>query len=229
MSNLQDHPGTPPPPSPSNSSSTTPPSESPKPRFQRQKMLARKTVASGALRKVLNERLKASQVKESPAQNSDSTSETESFQSATEGDVHGSFDFEKTQEFHTEVSSSVIEKLETRFVLIGPIRDVKLAETSRSGERLEESGMKSGGSGSGEAAEELVHLSKRRDEPVSSTEETLADLLKKIGVSYDPKKRKATTPKAPIVSKPSKERKTPSPKPTASSMPKGRATRSRVK
>nr|XP_009761592.1 PREDICTED: uncharacterized protein LOC104213746 [Nicotiana sylvestris] len=180
----QDHPGTPHPPSPSNSSSTTPPNESPKPRFRRQKMLARKTVASGALRK---------------------------------GDGHGSSDSEKTQEFPTEVSSSVIENLETRVVLVGPIRDVKLAETSRSGgkkkskkekeregaygeerenrkgavlaicgvaqERLEESGMKLGGSGSGEAAEGLVHLSKRRDEPVSSTEETLADLLIKIGAT----------------------------------------------
>ncbi|XP_070022752.1 protein pxr1-like [Nicotiana sylvestris] len=89
--------------------------------------------------------------------------------------------------------------------------------------------MKSGGSGSGEAAEGLVHLSKRRDEPISSTEETLADLLRNIGTSYNPKKRKATTPKAPNVPKSSKKRKTSSPKSTASSMPKGRATRSRVK
>ncbi|XP_070020001.1 protein pxr1-like [Nicotiana sylvestris] len=262
MSNPQDHPGSPPPPSPSNSSSSTPPSESPKPRFRRQKILARKTVASGALRKVLNERLKASQVKKSPAPNSNSNSEFESFQSATEGEGHGSSDSEKTQEFPTVVSSSVIENLETRFVLVGPIRDVKLAETSRSeGKKKSEKEkerevhvvkrgewerisscymwgctrevrrgwMKSGGSGSGEAAEGLVHLSKRRDEPVSSTEETLADLLRKIGTSYDSKKRKATTPKAPNVPKPSKKRKTSSPKPTASLMPKGRDTRSRVK
>nr|XP_016433973.1 PREDICTED: serine/arginine repetitive matrix protein 1-like [Nicotiana tabacum] len=228
MSNPQDHPGSPPPPSPSNSSSSTPPSESPKPRFRRQKILARKTVASGALRKVLNERLKASQVKKSPAPNSDSNSEFESFQSATEGEGHGSSDSEKTQEFPTVVSSSVIENLETRFVLVGPIRDVKLAETSRS-EEVRRGWMKSGGSGSGEAAEGLVHLSKRRDEPVSSTKETLADILRKIGTSYDSKKRKATTPKAPNVPKPSKKRKTSSPKPTASLMPKGRDTRSRVK
>nr|XP_016472425.1 PREDICTED: nucleolin-like [Nicotiana tabacum] len=197
-------------------------------------MLARKTVASGALRKVLNERLKAIQVKESLAPNSDSSSESESFQSATEGEGHGSSNSEKTQEFPTEVSTSVVENFETRFVLVGPIRDVKLAETSRSGrkkkskkekeregacgeerrngrgailaicgvaqERLEESGMKSRGSGSGEAAE-----------------------------GYDPKKRKATTPKAPNVPKLSKKIKTSSPKPAASSLPKGRATRSMVK
>nr|XP_016483774.1 PREDICTED: uncharacterized protein LOC107804407 [Nicotiana tabacum] len=85
-----DHPDSPPPPSPSNSSSSTPPSKSPKPRFQRQKMLARKIVASEALRKVLNKRLKASQVKESLSLKSDSSSESESFQSVTEGDGHGS-------------------------------------------------------------------------------------------------------------------------------------------
>ncbi|XP_070015303.1 uncharacterized protein [Nicotiana sylvestris] len=176
------------------------------------------------------------------------SSESESFQSATEGEGHGSSDSEKTQEFPTELD---------------PIRDVKLAKTSRSRgkkksekekervgacgeergngkgatlaicgvaqERLEESDMKSGGSGYGEDAEGLVHLSKRRDGPVSSTKETLADLLRKTRTIYEPKKRKATTPKAPNVAKPSKKRKTSSPKPTISSMPKGRATRSRVK
>nr|XP_016456198.1 PREDICTED: proteoglycan 4-like [Nicotiana tabacum] len=202
MSNPQDHPITPPPPFSSNSSSSTPPSVSPKPRFRRQKMLARKTVASGDLRKVLNERLKASQVKESPALKSHSSFESEYFQSATERDRDGSSDSEKTQESPSEVSSSVVENLETRFVLVGPIRDVELPEMSRSGD---ESGMKSRGSGSGEAAEGLV------------------------GASYDPKKRKATTPKAPNVPKPSKKRKASSPTPTASSMPRGRATRRRVK
>ncbi|XP_070010295.1 protein gar2-like [Nicotiana sylvestris] len=263
MSNPRDHLGTPPPPSPSNSSSSTPHNVSPKPRFRRQKMLARKTITSGALRKVLNERLKASQVKESPAPKSDSSSESESFQSATEGDGHGSSDYEKTQESPSEVSSSVVENLETRFVLVGPIRDVELPEMSRSGgkkksekekerngacgeergkgkgavlaicgvaqDRLDESGMKSGGSDSGEATEGLVHLSKQRDELVSSTEETLADLLKKVGASYDPKKRNATTQKTPNVPKPSKKRKASSAKPTTYSVPRGRATRSRVK
>ncbi|XP_070001986.1 uncharacterized protein [Nicotiana sylvestris] len=196
MFNPQDHLGTPPPPSPSNASSTTPPSESPKPRFRRQKMLARKTVASGALRKVLKERFKASQVKEIPAQNSDSSSETESFQSATEGDGHGSSDFEKTQEFPIEKS----EKEKEREGACGEERgNGKGAALDICGV-AQENDMKSGGSGSSEAAEGLIHLSKRRDEPVSSTEETLADLLKKVGASYDPKK-----------------------------LPRGRATRSRVK
>nr|XP_016432934.1 PREDICTED: uncharacterized protein DDB_G0284459-like [Nicotiana tabacum] len=152
MSNPQDYPDTLPPPSLSNSSSSTPPSVSPKPRFRRQKMLARKTVASGALRKVLIERLKASQVKESPAPKSDSSSEFESFQSGTEGNGHGSSDSEKTQESPSEV-----------------------------------------------------------------------------GASYDPKKCKATTPKSSNVPKPSKKRKASSPTHTASSVPSGRATKSRVK
>ncbi|XP_070002697.1 sister chromatid cohesion protein PDS5 homolog C-like [Nicotiana sylvestris] len=96
-------------------------------------------------------------------------------------------------------------------------------------DRLDKSGMKLWGSGSREAAEGLVHLSNQRDEPFLSTKETLADLLKKVGASYDPKKRKATTPKAPNVPKASKKRKTSSPTTTASSVPRGRATRSRVK
>ncbi|XP_070025656.1 uncharacterized protein [Nicotiana sylvestris] len=231
MSNPQDHPGSPPLPSSSNSSSSTPPSESPKPRFRRQKMLARKTVAYGALRKVLNERLKASQVKESPTPNFDSSSESESFQSMTEGEGHGSSDSEKTQEFPTEVQRSLKKK--KREGACGKERGngkgVVLVICGVAQERLEESGMKSGGSRFGEAAKGLVHLSKRRDELVSSTEETLADLLRNIETSYDTKKRKATTPKAPNVPKPSKKRKPSFPKPTASSMPKGRATRTRVK
>ncbi|XP_070016966.1 uncharacterized protein [Nicotiana sylvestris] len=169
MSNPQENPGTPPPLSPSNSSSSTPPSVSPKPRLQRQKMLAR-TIVSGALRKALNERLKASQMKESQAPNYDSSSESESYQSATEGEGHGSSDSEKTQESPTE-----------------------------------------------------------RDEPISSNEETLADLLKKVGASYDSKKYRTPTTKAPNVPKPSKKRKASSPTLTASSVPRGRATRSRVK
>ncbi|XP_019256348.1 PREDICTED: ena/VASP-like protein [Nicotiana attenuata] len=125
MTNPQDNPGTPPPPTPSNSSTSPPPSTSPKPRLRRVKMLAQNTVASGALSKKLNEKLKASQVHDS-----DSTSDFDSYKSA---------------------------------------------------KIVEESGKKSGGSGSGEAAEGLVNLSVQGDEPGSSTEETLADLLKKVG------------------------------------------------
>ncbi|XP_070004845.1 uncharacterized protein [Nicotiana sylvestris] len=243
MTNPQDNPGTLPPVSPLNTSASTPPSETPKPRFRRQKMLARKTVASIALKKVLNEKFKVSQRKESPTQESDSSSEFEAFISTSEGEEHRSSNTAKIQETPGEVSScgvlsTVVENVKNRFVLVGPVKDVKGAESSRSRVKkkekeregasgIEEGGNKSGGSGSREAAEGLVHLSKQQDEPGSSVEETLADLLKRVGASYDPKKRKASTQKAPTASKPTKKSKMSSPKPTVPSVPKGRATRSR--
>ncbi|XP_070030128.1 uncharacterized protein [Nicotiana sylvestris] len=261
MTNPQDNPGIPPPVSPSNTSSSTPPSEIPKPRFHRQKMLTRKTVASGALRKVLNEKLKASQRKESPTQESDSRSESEAFISASKGEEHGSSDTDKIQKNPGEVSycvvfSTVVQNVENRFVLVRPVKDVKglnlvKVEVKRKKKReggasgdergnrkervldicggVEKGGNKSGGSGSGEAAEGLVHLIKQQDEPGSSAEETLADLLKRVGASYDPKKRKASTQKASTASKPTKKSKMSSPKPIVPLVPKGRATRSRVK
>ncbi|XP_070009752.1 uncharacterized protein [Nicotiana sylvestris] len=246
MTNPQDNPGTPPPVFTSNTSSSTPPSETPKPRFRRQKMLARKTVASGVLRKVLNEKLKASHRKESPTQEYESSSKSEAFISASEGEEHRSYDTAKIQETPGEVSScvvlyTVVENVENRFFLVGPIKEVKGDESSRSGGKkkekerggasgderrngkekvlaicrgVEESGNKSGGSGSGEAAEGFVHLSKQQDELGSFVEETLADLLKRVGASYDPKKHKASTQKAPTASKPTKKSKMLSPKPT---------------
>ncbi|XP_070004877.1 intracellular protein transport protein USO1-like [Nicotiana sylvestris] len=96
-------------------------------------------------------------------------------------------------------------------------------------EMVEESGKKSRGSGSGEAAEGLINLSIQGDEPGSSTEETLADLLKKVGASYDPKKYRTPTPKALSVPKLSKKRKASPPPTTVLPSPKGRATRSRVR
>ncbi|XP_009797847.2 uncharacterized protein [Nicotiana sylvestris] len=128
MTNLQDKPRTPPPPTPSNSSTPPPPSTSPKPKLRKVKMLARKIVASGALSKKLNEKLKASQV-----QDSDSNSDSESYKSSSEGEGLGSSNSEKTQESPSKVSSSLTENLENRFVLVGPIRDVELPEVRRSG------------------------------------------------------------------------------------------------
>nr|XP_016473228.1 PREDICTED: protein ENL-like [Nicotiana tabacum] len=194
MSNPQDNLGTPPPPTPSNSSTPPPPSTSPKPRLRRVKMLARKTVASGDLKKKLNEKLKASQV-----QDSDSNSDFESYKSASEGEEPGSSDSEKTQESPSKASSSLFENLETRFVLVGPVKEVELPKLRKSGEKVEESGKKSEGSGSGEPAEGLVHLSTQRDEPALS---------------------------AP---KPSKKRKDSSSSTAEISLPKERATRSKVK
>ncbi|XP_070009736.1 uncharacterized protein [Nicotiana sylvestris] len=196
-------------------------------------MLARKTVASGALRKVIIKKLKASQRKKSPTQESDSSSGFEAFISASKGEEHRSFDTAKIQETPDEGAESSRS---------GGKKKEKEREGASGDERgngkenvlticggVEEGGNKSGGSGSGEAAEGLMHLSKQQDEPGSSVEETLADLLKRVGASYDPKNRKAFTQKAPTASKPTKKSKMSSPKPTVPSVPKGRATRSRVR
>ncbi|XP_019230875.1 PREDICTED: uncharacterized protein LOC109211759 [Nicotiana attenuata] len=92
-----------------------------------------------------------------------------------------------------------------------------------------ESGKKTGGSGSGEAVEGLVNLSSHVDEPGSSIEETLANLLKKVGASYNPKKRRTPTPKVPSTTKNTKKRKANSPTTAEILLAKGRATRSMVK
>ncbi|XP_070028631.1 uncharacterized protein [Nicotiana sylvestris] len=253
MTNPQDNPGTPPQPTPSDSSTSHSPSTTPKPRLRRVKMLARKIVASEVLSKKLKEKLKANQV-----QDSKSNFDSESYKSTSEGEGTGSSDSEKAQESHSKVISLLFENLETRFVLVGPIKEIELPEVGRSGGKkkstkekerdgacgeergkgkrvvdhlptTEESGKKSGGSGSGEATEGLVNLSSQRDEPGSSVKETLAALLKKVGASYDPKKRRTSTPKVPSAPKPSKKRKASSPIPTDTSLPKGRDTRSKVK
>ncbi|XP_019257730.1 PREDICTED: splicing regulatory glutamine/lysine-rich protein 1-like [Nicotiana attenuata] len=234
----------------------------------RVKMLARKTVATGALSSKLNAQLKASQGKDS--KNSD-----DSFKSVSEREGTGSSDSEQAtsvQNPSTEVISDLTENLENRFVLLGSVVDVETTELRRRGgenereketesegvrndekgkgkevadssptsetvkmaicgaepEKVVESSKKTGGSGSGEAAEGLVNLRKHTDEPGSSIEETLADLLKKVGASYKPKKRRTPTRKTPGTARTNKKR-TVSPETTDIPLPKGRATRSKLK
>ncbi|XP_070034568.1 intracellular protein transport protein USO1-like [Nicotiana tomentosiformis] len=79
---------------------------------------------------------------------------------------------------------------------------------------IEESVKKTGGSGSGEAAEGLVQLGKNVDEPVSSEQETLINLLKRVTESYNPKKKVSSKAKTPG---------------TARAKKKGRTTRSQLK
>ncbi|XP_019251298.1 PREDICTED: zinc finger MYM-type protein 1-like [Nicotiana attenuata] len=74
-------------------------------------MLAGKTVASGALRKALSEE-------------------------------HGSSDTENIQETPSEVNSclvfsDVVESVENRFVLVGPVKDIQGADSSRRGGKIE--------------------------------------------------------------------------------------------
>ncbi|XP_070022019.1 uncharacterized protein [Nicotiana sylvestris] len=231
MTNPQDNPGTPPQPTPSDSSTSLPPSTTPKPRLRRVKILAPKTVASSALSKKLNEQLKASH-----AQDSNSNSDSESYKYASEGDVElpelrrsgGKKKSKKEKEREGGCGDErgkgkgVVDYSPTADLFVPTIYGVVQ-------ENVEESAKKSGGSGSGKVTEGLVHLSAQGDEPCSSTEETSADLLKKKGASYDPKKKRTPTPKAPSDPKPSKKRQASSPTTTETSLPKGRATRSRVK
>ncbi|XP_070008280.1 uncharacterized protein [Nicotiana sylvestris] len=184
---------------------------------------------SGMIKRILNEEPNSSVLVNLNAkadQAQDSENSDDSFKSASEGEGPGSSDSEKTQNLLSKVSSALAENLENRFVLVGPVRDVEIPELERSDgkKNIEKEKEREGvcvdvrGKGKGVA-----------DEPGSSITETLADLIKKVGASYDPKKRRTTTPKAPSAAKPSKTRKASSPTTTKTPLPKGRATRSRVK
>ncbi|XP_019252640.1 PREDICTED: neurofilament medium polypeptide-like [Nicotiana attenuata] len=105
-----------------------------------------------------------------------------------------------------------------------------IGETSRGNQLVvEESSKKTGGSGSEEAAEGLVNLGKHTDEPGSFVEETLADLLKRVGDSYKPKKNRTPKLKTPVTARANKKRKDASSETTETPLPKGRATRSKLK
>ncbi|XP_070006801.1 uncharacterized protein [Nicotiana sylvestris] len=141
-------------------------------------------MASGALSKKLNEKLKASQ-----AQDSD----YDSFKSASEGDVElpelgrsgGKKKFEKEKE--REGKRGYVRGKGIGVVDYLPTTELHWQEVRGKWFR--------------EAVKGLVNQSSQRDEHGSSTEETLADLLKKAS----------------------------SPTTTETPLPKGRATRSRVK
>ncbi|XP_070035329.1 uncharacterized protein [Nicotiana tomentosiformis] len=135
-----------------------------------------------------------------------------------------------------EVISEITKSLETRFILVGSVIDVEMPETRRRGvicgvepEKEEEGVRHTGGSGSGEAAEGLINLGKQADEPGSSVEETLADLLKKLSESYQPKKK--GTPKATTsgTARANKKRKATPSKTSDIPLPRGRTTISKLK
>nr|XP_016461383.1 PREDICTED: uncharacterized protein LOC107784725 [Nicotiana tabacum] len=94
---------------------------------------------------------------------------------------------------------------------------------------VNESVQKIGRSRSGKTAEGLVQLGKNRDEPGSSVEETLADLLKKVTESYNPKNKGISKAKTSGNGRENKKRKAP-PSVTVEIPPtQGRATRSQLK
>ncbi|XP_019246321.1 PREDICTED: uncharacterized protein LOC109225969 [Nicotiana attenuata] len=105
----------------------------------------------------------------------------------------------------------------------------KMAICGAGSDNIEESVKKTGGSGYGEAAEGLVNLGQKEDEPGSSVEETLADLLKKVGDNYNPKKKRTSMTKSPGTARTNKKRKV-APSDTIEIPPiRGRATRSQLK
>nr|XP_016452863.1 PREDICTED: protein TonB-like [Nicotiana tabacum] len=169
MTNPQDNLGTPPPPTPSNSSTPPPPSTSPKPRLRRVKMLARKTVAFGALSKKLNETLKANQ-------------KIGLFWLG----LLGMWNYLRLEGLKAKKNSEKEKKKGDcgdervkgkRVVDHSPTGDLSVpAICGVEQENVEESGKKSGGSGSGEASEGFVNLRAQGDKLGSSTKETLADL-----------------------------------------------------
>ncbi|XP_070005055.1 uncharacterized protein [Nicotiana sylvestris] len=136
----------------------------------------------------------------------------------------------KVKEKESEGVSSYVRGKGKEVVDSSPTSEVvKLVIYGAEPEKVVESSEKTRGSGSGEVAEGLVNLNSHEDEPGSYIEETLANLLKKVGASYNPKKRRTPTPKAPSTAKTTKKRKATSPTTSKIPLPKGRATRSKLK
>nr|XP_016456920.1 PREDICTED: uncharacterized protein LOC107780835 [Nicotiana tabacum] len=95
--------------------------------------------------------------------------------------------------------------------------------------KKEKSVKEKGGSGSGEAAEGLIRLGKKVQEPVPSEQEPLEDLLKKVCNSYNPTKKRSSRVKVPSTGRANKKRKAASSIPVETSPTRGRATRSQKK
>ncbi|XP_070004984.1 uncharacterized protein [Nicotiana sylvestris] len=196
-------------------------------------MFARKKVAGKELSKKLDAQLKASQAQE--PQNSD-----DSFKSATEGEEIGSSDNEQVNSgTHTtnEVISVVVENLDNKFTLVGFVMDVETSESRKRGDKNKEEKEKESEGVRKESVkktrgsddEGLVNLEQKEDEPGSSVEETLADLLKKVGDNYNPKKNRTSITKTPGTARANKKRKA-TPYDTIEIPPiRGRATRSQLK
>ncbi|XP_019266051.1 PREDICTED: triadin-like [Nicotiana attenuata] len=212
MSDPQDNPGTPPQPTPSDSSTRPPPSTTPQPRRRRVKMLARKTVETGALSKKLNEKLKASQAQDS--ENSDDL-----FKSASEGEGTGLLTLRRLKtpllrnvelpvsrrrggknkgekEKESEGASSDVRGIGTEVVDSSPTSEmVRAAICGTEDEIVGESGKKIGGSGSGEATEGLVNLSSQGRATRSIVKQSESELQKALAES---KKKRIDKGKAKV-------------------------------
>ncbi|XP_070035217.1 protein pxr1-like [Nicotiana tomentosiformis] len=172
MANTSENPSSPPKesiPTPSTTPSTTPISK--KERF---KMLARKVVAGGEQIKKINEKLKAGQADE--PQKSD-----ESFKSATEGE------------------ETVAANLETRFVLVGTVVGVEIAEYEKIGGKNKWRKEKESEGARGNVRE----MGKEVDE----SSPTPSSVVKVPGTSRANKKRKVTS-SIPVETPPTRGRTT---------------------
>ncbi|XP_070042495.1 DEK domain-containing chromatin-associated protein 2-like [Nicotiana tomentosiformis] len=209
-------------------------------------MIARKVIAGREQIKKINKRLKAG--REEEPQKSD-----ESFKSATEGKEMVSSETEQVTyslKVTTQIIFEIATNLETRFVLVGTVAGVETTEFGKVGSKNEKRKEKKSegarsvvrgifwrrrecernrGSRSGEADEELVRLRKDAQEPVPSDQETLADLLKRVTDSYNPKKKRSSGVKVPGTARANKKRKAASSIPVEIPPTRGRATRSQKK
>ncbi|XP_019241360.1 PREDICTED: uncharacterized protein LOC109221339 [Nicotiana attenuata] len=237
MTNPQDNPGTPNNPGtppPRSSSSTTP-----QPRKRQLKMLARKTVARGALSRKLNAQLQVTsgtnttnEVISVLVENLEnrfvlvgSVVDLETPESKRRGGKNKREKEKKSEGVRSDERGKGKEVADS-----SPTSETdRMAICGAESEKVEESGKKTGGSGSGEAVEGLVNLGKHTDEPDSSVEETLADLLKKVGDNYNPKKKRTPKTKNPGTARANKKRKVAPSDTTEISLPRGRATRSKLK
>nr|XP_016486503.1 PREDICTED: uncharacterized protein LOC107806784 [Nicotiana tabacum] len=194
------------------------------------KMLARKVVARREQIKKINEKLKAG--REEEPQKSE-----ESFKSATGGKkrfllrqnrivlVGSMAGFETTEfgklggekkkrkEKEKEGAGSTVRGMGKGVVDSSPTPISLTKESSAMviwGEEfatIEEDVRKTGGSGSGEATEGLVQLGKNVDKHVPSEHETLANLLKRVTASYNPKKKRSSGVNTPGTARENKKRK----------------------
>ncbi|XP_070043255.1 uncharacterized protein [Nicotiana tomentosiformis] len=126
-----------------------------------------------------------------------------------------------------EMGKGVVESLP---ILVGLTEETRaMVLWSEESAEEEENLREKGGSVSGEAVEGLVRLWKRFQEPVSSVQEPLEDLLKRVSDSYNPKRKKSSEVKIPGTSRANKKRKTASSIPIETPPTRGRATRSQKK
>ncbi|XP_070037003.1 uncharacterized protein [Nicotiana tomentosiformis] len=122
------------------------------------------------------------------------------------------------------------EVVESSPTLVGLTKETRaMVVWSEESAGEEESVREKGGSGSGEAAEGLVRLRKRFQEPVPSMHDPLKDLLRRVSHSYNPKRKKSSGVKIRGTTRENKKRKAASSIPVVNPPTRGRATRSQKK